>query len=179
MSDKQQVQPAQLRVRLLDLTGKVLEEKSADIQVKPLASDVYLSLPVTQLLAQRRRDQVFIDAELLFGGKQISRNLYFFTTMKDVQLPQPEIKASIESSGEGYRVTVLSSQLARDVYLSFGDLDAKFSDNYIDLLPGETAQIEIKSKAPLDQLRQAMKVTSLYDAFLPVQKGTVVATGMP
>jgi beta-mannosidase len=179
VSDKQQVQPAQLRVRLLDLTGKVLEEKSADIQVKPLASDVYLSLPVIQLLAQRRRNQVFIDAELLVAGKPVSRNLYFFTTMKDVQLPQPEIKTSIEGSGAGYRVTLQSSQIARDVYLSFGDLDAKFSDNYIDLLPGETAQIEISSKAPLDQLRQAMKVISLYDAFLPEQKGTVVAAGAP
>jgi beta-mannosidase len=147
--------------------------------VKSLASDVYLSLPVTQLLAQRRRNQVFIDAELLVAGKPISRNLYFFTTMKDVQLPQPEIKTSIEGSGAGYRVTLQSSQIARDVYLSFGDLDAKFSDNYIDLLPGEAAQIEISSKASLDQLRQAMKVISLYDAFLPEQKGAVVAVGAP
>src|SRR5437588_11248049 len=122
---------------------------------------------------QRRRNQVFIDAQLLVAGKLISRNLYFFTTMKDVQLPPPEIKANIESAGEAYRVTLQASQIARDFYLSFGDVDAKSSDNYIDLLPGETAQIEIRSKALLDQLRQAMKVISLHDAFLPAQKETV------
>jgi len=167
VSDKQQVQPAQLRVRLMDLTGKVLEEKSADIQVKPLASDIYLSLPVTQLLLQRQRDQVFVDTQLLVAGKAVSRNLYFFAKMKEIRLPQPQIKTSIESAGNSYRVTLQSSQIARDVYLSFGDLDAKFSDNYIDLLPGESIQIEVTSKASLDQLRQAMKVVSLYDAFLP------------
>jgi len=167
VSDRQQAQPAQLRARLMDLTGKVLEEKSEEIQVKPLASDVYLSLPVTQLLAQRQRNQVFIDAELLVNGTPVSRNLYFFDHMKNVRLPQPEIKANIESAGSGYRVGLQSAQIARDVYLSFGDLDATFSENYIDLLPGELVQIEIKSKASLDQLRQAMKVVSLYDAFLP------------
>jgi beta-mannosidase len=170
VSDRQQVQPAQLRVRLLDLAGKVLEDKSSDIQVKPLASEVYLSLPITQLLAERRRDQVFIDAQLLVSGRPVSRNLYFFSKMKDVQLPAPEIKATIASDAAGYKVTVQSGQLARDVYVSFGDVDATFSDNYFDLLPGESAEIIVKSKASLDQLRQVMKVTSLYDAFLPPMK---------
>jgi beta-mannosidase len=167
VSDKQQTQPAQLRVRLMDLAGKMLEEKSQDIQVKPLASDVYLSLPVTQLLAQRRRNQVFIDTQLVVSGAVVSRNLYFFDHMKNVRLPQPEIKADIASTAGGYRVTLQSAQIARDVYLAFGDQDATFSDNYIDLLPGESVQIDIKSKASLEQLRQAMKVVSLYDAFLP------------
>jgi beta-mannosidase len=176
VSDKLQPQPAQLHVRLLDLSGKVLEEKSEDIQVKPLASDVYLSLPVTGLLAQRKRNEVFIDAQLLVDGKPVSRNLYFFTPTKDVRLPQPEIKANIESAGNGYRVTLQSSQLARDVYLSFADVDAKFSDNYMDLLPGESVQIEVTSKASLAQLQKAMKVTSLYDAFLPAQQNAAVTS---
>src|SRR5215469_13711219 len=167
VSDRQEVQAAELRVRLLDLAGKVLEEKSAQIQVKPLASEVYLSLPMTGLLAQRRAEDVFIDSQLLVGGKSVSRNLYFFAKMKEVRLPKPEIKASIESAGNAYRVALQSSHIARDVYLSFGDFDVKFSDNYIDLLPGEPVQIEVTSKASLDQLRQAMKLVSLYDAFLP------------
>jgi beta-mannosidase len=104
----------------------------------------------------------------------VSRNLYFFTPIKDIALPQPEITANIESAGKGYRVTLHSAQLARDVYLSFGDEEAKFSDNYIDLLAGETTQIDVTSKASLDQLRQAMKIVSLYDAFLPAQKGVAV-----
>ena len=176
VSDRQQVQPAQLRVRLLDLTGKALEEKSLDIQVKPLSSDVYLSLPMTQLLAERQHNRVFIDAQLLVDGKPVSRNLYFFDKMKDVQLPKPQIKTSIEASGSSYKVRLQSAQIARDVYLSFGEVDAKYSDNYVDLLPGEFVQIEVNSKAPLDQLRQAIKVVSLYDAFLPFMQNPQPAT---
>jgi beta-mannosidase len=167
VSDRQQSVPAQLRVRLMDLNGQVLQQKSQDVQVKPLASDVYLSLPVTQLLAQRQRNQVFVDVQLVVSGTVASRNLYFFDRMKNIPLPKAEINSDIQSAGDGYHVTLQSSQLARDVYVSFGDLDAIYSDNYVDMLPGESIVIDVKSKAPLDQLRQAMKVTSLYDAFLP------------
>jgi len=176
VSDKQQIQPARLRVRLLDLEGKVLEEKSSDIQVKPLSSEVYLSLPMTQLLAERQRSRVFIDAQLLADGKVVSRNLYFFDKMKDVPLPKPEIKADITSTGSGYRVTLQSPQIARDVYVSFEDLDATYSDNYVDLLPGDSVQIGVNSKASLDQLRQAMKVISLTDAFLPAMQQPKTST---
>src|SRR5262249_61902669 len=95
------------------------------------------------------------------------RNLYCVAKMKEVRLPQPEIKADIRAAGNVYKVTLQSSQVARDVYLSFGDADAKFSDNYVDLLPGESVQIEVTSKASLDQLRRELKIFSLYDAFLP------------
>ena len=35
--------------------------------------------------------------------------------------------------------------LARDVYLSFGAIDAKLSDNYFDILPGETVEVTATS----------------------------------
>jgi beta-mannosidase len=66
--------------------------------------------------------------------------------------------------------------LARSVYLSFGDLDVKLSDNYFDLLPGETVEIVATSAASLDALRAQLKVVSLTDAFATgVQPATVSA----
>jgi beta-mannosidase len=170
VSDLQMIQPAQLRMRLLDLTGKILQEKSADVQIKPLSSGVYMSVPIMSLLAEQQRDLVFVDAELSIGGKPVSRNLYFFSNMKDVPLAKAEIKTSLESTPSGYKLRVESHELARDVYVSFGALDTKLSDNYFDLLPGESLIVDVKSSASLDRLRQAVKVTSLADAFLPAMK---------
>jgi beta-mannosidase len=66
--------------------------------------------------------------------------------------------------------------LARSVYLTFGDLDVKVSDNYFDLLPGETAEIAVKSAVSIDALRAQMKVISLTDAFaIDPQPATVTA----
>jgi beta-mannosidase len=58
-----------------------------------------------------------------------------------------------------------SPQLARSVYISFGDLDVESSDNYFDLLPGERATVTLKSTATIEQLRGALKIISLTDTF--------------
>jgi beta-mannosidase len=55
--------------------------------------------------------------------------------------------------------------LARSVYLSFGDLDVQLSDNYFDLLPGETVEIKVSSTASIEALKAQLKVISLTDAF--------------
>ena len=56
--------------------------------------------------------------------------------------------------------------LARSVYLSFGNLDVKLSDNYFDLLPGETEEITATGAVSLDALKAQLKVISLTDAFV-------------
>jgi Ig-fold domain len=42
---------------------------------------------------------------------------------------------------------------------------AETLDNYFDLLPGEAATIRVKTSASLDQLKTAMRIISLTDAF--------------
>ncbi|HEY6253710.1 MAG TPA: glycoside hydrolase family 2 protein [Candidatus Angelobacter sp.] len=77
----------------------------------------------------------------------------------------PRIETSITGSGPSYQLTLRSPELARNVYISFADLDVRSSDNYFDLLPGEPVTITIKSASTQDQLQRAMKVTSLAEAF--------------
>jgi beta-mannosidase len=54
--------------------------------------------------------------------------------------------------------------LARAVALSFGDLDAKPSDNFFDLLPNEPRRIRIASGTTLPQLQKALAIRSLFDS---------------
>ena len=57
--------------------------------------------------------------------------------------------------------------LARSVYVSFGNLDTKLSDNYFDLLPGQAVDLNITCAVSLDELKKNLKVISLTDAFAP------------
>ena len=91
----------------------------------------------------------------------------------DLELPvAPKIETTVDKTGGDYTVTLKSAKLARSVYLSFGDLDANLSDNYFDLLPGEPVTLTVKSSATLDQLRGAMKVMSLTEAYNPKDGAT-------
>jgi beta-mannosidase len=98
----------------------------------------------------------------------VSRNLIFFDTMHNLDLPTPvHIEKSLENSNGTYAITLRSPVLARNVYISFSDLDVQTADNYFDLLPGEPVTVKLKtpSSVSLDQLTGAMQVTSLIDAF--------------
>jgi beta-mannosidase len=71
------------------------------------------------------------------------------------------------ADGASYRLKLTSKALARSVYVSFGDAEAGLSDNYFDLIPNQPVEITIQSKAGADELRKALRVLSLADAFSP------------
>ena len=106
--------------------------------------------------------------DLEVAGKKVSRNLIFFDVTHDLELPvAPKIETTLAKAGDDYTVTLQSSKLARNVYLSFGDLDVETADNYFDLLPGEPVTIHLKSSATLEQIKSALKTMSLTEAFNP------------
>ena len=166
ISDKQQTLSGTVHLRLLDFSGQLLSEKTQDVQLPPLSSAIYLTLEEKELLAGTTAAQSFAVADLSLGGKTVSRNLLFFDHMHSLDLPvSPKIEANLSKSDQGYALKLQSAVLARNVSVSFGDLDAKLSDDYFDLLPGEPITIQVTGNAPLEQLQNAMQVVSLTDAF--------------
>jgi beta-mannosidase len=168
VSDKLQPVNGQIRTRLLDFSGKSLTDKTQDVQVPAQFSAIYFTLDEKDLLASADPRKTFLVFDLMVGGQNVSRNLIFFDTMHNLELPESvHVDAALDSSNGGYSVTLRSPTLARSVFLSFGDLDVQPFDNYFDLLPGEPRTITLKAPAQLssDQLRSAMQVISLTDAF--------------
>jgi beta-mannosidase len=176
VSDRTDAQAAQLRVRLMDFDGKVLIEESHSVSVSPLSSKVYVEWPWKKLTDAGATEtaRFLIAAELSDGGQEISRNLLYLAPVGEVRLKPAPLKTAV-SGGQGkYTVRVSSQVLARDVYLSFGDLDAEVTDNYFDLLPGETREIAIHSAAALEMLKAQMQAISLEDAFAAGSRPTAI-----
>ena len=168
VSDKTETTKAELRVRLMDARGEVRSDKTQPIQVAPLASRIYIQMPLAEL-PKADLAQAFIAAELFVGGTSVSRNLIYLVPTKHFALPPTTVESELTNSGGSYRLRLSSKLLARSVYVSFGALDVQLSDNYVDLLPGEPAEIDVKSTATLDELKANLKVMSLADAFSPVR----------
>jgi beta-mannosidase len=167
VSDKTKAEPASLRVRLMNFDGKVLLEESHSIDIEPLASKVYLDWPLKKLADAGAADtsRVFVVAELVTSGKTVSRNLVYLAPTKEIHLKPAALKVEVTGVKGSYKIHVTSPVLARDVYLAFGSLDVKVSDNYFDLLPGETVEIAATGAISLEALRAQLKVISLTDAF--------------
>ena len=166
VSDKLQPTPAELRVRVLDFSGKQLFEKKQGTTVPELSSKIYASFPRQDLLKGTDAQHAFAVFDLSVGGRVVSRNLLLFDTTRNLALPSPVIQSDLSGKGGEYELRLQSPVLARDVYLSFGDLDVTPSDNYFDLLPNEPVTVHLKSKADLERLKKALVVRNITDAFL-------------
>jgi beta-mannosidase len=185
VSDKTTATGATLRVRLMDFDGRVLLESKQKISIDPLASKVYLDWPLKTLTDAGASDtaRVFVVADLQIGGatdyamngREVSRNLVYLAPTKQIQLKPANLRVDTTGEKGSYKVRISSAVLARDVYLSFGNLDVKVSDNYFDLLPGESTEITVTSAAALTDIKAQMKVISLTDAFGP-QPGQAVVS---
>ena len=184
VSDKTAVTPATLRARLMDFDGKVLLEQSQQVIVSPLASQVYIDWPLARLTQAGASDtsRVFVVADLSVEGKEISRNLAYLAPTKEIHLKPAALAISAETNStakikphvfgaapkdSSYTIRITSPVLARSVCLSFGSLDVALSDNYVNILPGETIEITASTTASLETLKSQMKVISLTDAFAP------------
>jgi beta-mannosidase len=151
----------------MNFDGKVLLEESHAVDVTPLASKVYLDWGLKKLAdaGAANTSRIFVVAELTEGDKQISRNLTYLAPVKEIQLKPAALRTETSGGNGSYKISITSPVLARSVYISLGNLDVKLSDNYFDILPGETVQIVATTAGTLDALKAQLKVISLTDAF--------------
>jgi beta-mannosidase len=177
VSDKTETKAASLRVRLMDFDGKVLLEETHAVEAAPLASKVYLDWPLKKLADAGGADtsRVFVLAELSAGKEELSRNLTYIAPVKEIHLKPAVLKVDTTGENGSYKIRVISPVLARSVYLAFGNLDVEVSDNYFNILPGETVEITAKSMASLTAVKAALTAVSLTDAFAPGAQVTEMA----
>jgi beta-mannosidase len=178
-----------LRVRLMDMDGKVLLNEIQSVEVEPLTSKVYMVWPLKKIADAGGSDasRVFVVAKLQGADTTISQNIVNLGTVKSVRLKPAALKldaavaqlapweknhqlwlasaGKYETAKSVATIKVTSPVLAKDVYLTFGNLDVDLSDNYFDVLPGETVEVKVWSNVPVETLKAQMKAISLVDAF--------------
>jgi len=98
-------------------------------------------------------------------GKVVSDNLVFFNRPKELKLADPQLKFAVKKSGNAYRATIRAQRPALWVWADLGDLDARYSDNFIHLKPDESVTILIQPEKPVsqEQVAKSLRVRSLFD----------------
>ncbi len=168
VSDKTAPTGAQLRLRIMTLDGKTLSDATQNVTIPELSSKIYVQRALSDFAANDAA-RIFAVTDLLIEGKIASTNIVYLVPTKQIHLPQAQISSELTKDGDTYRLRLSSSVLARSVYISFGDVEAKLSDNYVNLVPGESLDIRVDTSKPVEELRSKMKVVSLADALVPEQ----------
>jgi beta-mannosidase len=164
VSDRTTPVAARWRMRVMDFSGRAIWQEQADARLAPLSATRVGTFDDAQLLHGADPHAAFAIFDLRVDGRVVSRNLVFFDAPKNLALPLPHVQAQLVQTDGGYMLTLDSDKLARDVWVSFGDIDADVSDNAFDILPGKGVTVTVHSQASLDALRKALEVQDLANA---------------
>jgi beta-mannosidase len=127
-----------------------------------------------ELLGAADPARTIVVTELQEGGALLSRNLLTFVKTRDLALPAPELQVAVEARGVEAAVRVTAKRFAQGVYLSTTNGAGTFSDNFFDLLPGETVTVTYKPAAggngaapapDAAQLSAALRIVSVRDTY--------------
>ncbi|MFC1563765.1 glycoside hydrolase family 2 protein [candidate division KSB1 bacterium] len=168
VSDDTEASSADLRIRLMDFSGRVIREYNRRVNVEPLTSKIYHENEVDEWLADTRKEEAFLYIELISeDGEVLSSNFHYFLPMKELDLPFPDIDYKTEETGNGVKITLSVNKLARNVYFRNDHYDGFFSDNYFDLTPGRTMEIEFRTEKniDIDIFNRNLSVISIVNAF--------------
>ena len=157
-----------LMLKLIDFGGETLWEERWPVRVDLCTAAPYRRVLRTGILDDEMMDQAVFSAELRDGdGTVRSRALHYFVSPGRLRLQKPRIEISSDYSGVGSRSLYITTDfLAKGVYLDIDAADAFFSDNYFDLLPGDTLMIDLYAEpSGLEKLEERLVVRTLYDTF--------------
>lgn len=142
ISDRPHELAGTLRLRRFDNHDGLLVDETLDVRLNPNAATQMLpAMPEELRIAHTERE--FLCAELWCGG-HTSERIHHAAHRADWDLASAQIAARVEQSANGtLRLTLASDTYAHFVCVRSAVPKVRFSDNYVDLLPGEPRTIEI------------------------------------
>lgn len=155
-----------LRVRAMTLDGKVFNEVNLpDTLLLADSSKVLWEMPLKKFLEKHKPENTMIECQLLAADSTVlSHRLLFVTVPKNLKLSNPRIKTTVSKQPLGYEITLTCENLAKNVFLQ-SSADGFFSDNYFDLIPGESKTVLFTTKADLKEASGAFTVKHLLDTW--------------
>ncbi len=154
LNDKPKKQSLTLRCTIFDFEKGVLQEKSRDFEVGALENYECFTLYEKQLSKHFDLTRTGVKAELYKNGRLINEKTYLFKPEKELKLTKPEMKLTAEVREGEIAITVKSDRFARLVRVESSLSTLPLSDNYFDLLPGESRTVTMKIDEKLDERQQ-------------------------
>ena len=135
---------ATLQLKVMDFNGKVLNKKEVKGEVPANTSAVFHKEAYDGLAANPANTLLLMTLKSQ-KGEVLSEEIYYFNYPKDQELPVAKVSYKVKQMDGKCEVTLSSKQLARDIFVEIPFQGARFSDNFFDLLPGQTKKIVITS----------------------------------
>ena len=121
-----------------------------------------------RLLDRHGPRNLMVWLDLFAEGRRAGSNLVLFARPKHLELGNPGLSAGIAAARDGaWRVTLKARKPALWTWIELDGIDARFSANFVHLLPGRPQEILVAPERPLsrDKFGKALRVRSLVDTY--------------
>jgi beta-mannosidase len=155
---------AKVKYALYDFDGNMLFEEEEANMVPANASIKVKKFWLEKFKKFNLSKCVFV-AELYENDKLLSRKTCLFKKEKDLNLPKANISISVSIEKDIATYTLTTNKFARLTCISSKTNTNPFSDNYFDLIPGETKVISQKldKTYTIEELLKETSITSVSD----------------
>ncbi len=163
VSDRLEETGGWMTMKLREFGGAVLWERTIAVKAPPNASTMIFSIPVDEFLAGVDRSAVVFSAEFTCPGEDPPLAIRYFAHPKDMKLPDTGITFDIIPEGEKITLALTADVLAKNVFLDFGE--CHFSDNFFDILPGETVTVTLDTDIPIEKIKDGIRIRTLRNTY--------------
>ena len=153
--------PAILRLNLARFDGESLWNRPVNVVLPANSAALIYSMSFSKLPVKYAESELFLTVLLTKGLTTLDREILFFTSPKMLKLPNPEIKTRVSDKGDHLVIEIISDKFCKSLMLSSEDDEARFSDNFFDLLPGEVRQITCTTTQRWEDFERGLKLLHL------------------
>lgn len=165
VSDRQVRIKGTLNIRVYSLDGKVFSDQNQAVTVDPFGNVVAATQPIKTLLLGHPASEVVIAATFFEKELPVHRNLFYLVKPKDLNLTKAKINLTTEDGGSDWVIHIKSDKAVKNLMITYNGRAGIFSDNYFDLLPGETAVIRLSKTWSPKNPEGNLKIKSLVDTY--------------
>ena len=149
-----------LRIVLRSFRGRTVWRKNLIVNI-PANSSRKVFVVASRMFSHVDPTSHYLHAVLSDGGGLLAENRFYFKEPKHLRLPKSHIDVKVRVFDEGSCVLFLKSKVfAKSVYVEEKGKgkDAVFDDNYFDLDPGVTKQIDCYIHLSATQLQRRLRL---------------------
>ncbi len=138
-------------IALISFYGDTLYSFNTGVRVQPNQSSKIFTKAIDELSEKGfDKSKVAIHVVLKNGNEPKAENLYYFVTPKELELPGANVTVSARKTSTGYEIQLTSDVLVKNLFIDTAMPDLFFSDNYFDLLPGQSKIIQAVTTGELN-----------------------------
>ncbi|GAB6868435.1 beta-mannosidase [Bacteroides rodentium] len=165
VSDRLENTSGRLQLQVCQFDGTVVRHWDKSVGISGNDSRVCFSAPLAKLLEGTDRGTVYVRVDYTDKSGRVYHNNYCLGKQKDMDYPKVDLQTEVHSIEGGYEVMVSADKFARAVCLSVADNESVYSDNYFDVQPKSSVQVQVRTRLSAEAFNGSLRLTCLNNEF--------------